>query len=82
MTKELRDNRESFEKYFDCIEICEKSEIAHYKTAIQVRNRDMVDRADLTVFYINKNSGGAYKTYRYACKTNKPLLNISKNTAL
>ena len=65
-TAELRDNLESFEAYYDEIELCSAAADSHPKGAIQTRNRQMVDRSDLVVFYVDHSSGGAYQTLRYA----------------
>ena len=42
---EYENNAESFDNYYDEIEVCEESSRAHFKGAIQIRNRHMVDRA-------------------------------------
>ena len=61
-TAELRDNLESFEAYYDEIELCSAAAGSHPKGAIQIRNRQMVDRSDLVVFCVDHSSGGAYQT--------------------
>lgn len=77
LTAECKNNEEYFEKYYDEIEICPKSSIAHYKSAIQIRNREMVDRADLVICFIDHKNGGAYKTVQYAQKINKKIINLA-----
>lgn len=47
-TSEFENNEDSFYNYYDEIEICEESARAHFKGAMQFRNRHMVDRADLS----------------------------------
>lgn len=76
MKSEYRKNTESFEAYYDCIEICEKAAHSHFKAAIQIRNRWMVDRSDLVVCCIEHKSGGAYQTIKYAEKQEKKIHNI------
>ena len=76
-TAELRDNLESFEAYYDEIEICEAASRCHPKNAIQIRNQQMVDRSDLVVFYVDHSGGGAYQTLRYAQRKNKARLNLA-----
>ncbi|WP_294755503.1 hypothetical protein, partial [uncultured Ruminococcus sp.] len=49
MKAEYRDNEQNYLSYYDEVEICSESSDAHYKSAIQVRNRCMVDRSDLVV---------------------------------
>ena len=62
----FRNNEEACYAYYDEIEICEESTVKHFKSAFQVRNRHMVDRSDLVVFYVETNEGGAYQTMQYA----------------
>ena len=83
MTAEFRDNEESFLAYYDEVEICQASAGIHFKAAMQTRNREMVDRADLVVFCVDHASGGAYQTLKHV-KTNLiPYINISeKGTGL
>ena len=62
LTAEYRNNLEAFERYYDEIEICEQAARGHYKSAIQTRNRYMVDRSDLVACYVQHASGGAHQT--------------------
>lgn len=78
---EFQNNEESFEEYYDEIEICPESHAAHFKAAIQTRNRNMIDRSDLCVFYVDHNSGGAYQTLKYATDKNKKIFNIATNSS-
>ncbi len=39
ITSEFKNNEDYFEKYYDNIEICPASELAHFKSAITLRNR-------------------------------------------
>ena len=50
---------------------------SHPKGAIQIRNRQMVDRSDLVVFCVDHSSGGAYQTLRYAQRKKKETLNLA-----
>lgn len=77
MTAEYRDNEESFREYYDEIEICGASADGHFKGAHQKRNRAMVDRSDLIVFCIQRESGGAWQTMKYAAKQNNPHINLN-----
>ena len=76
-TAEYQNNDEYFEEYYDEIEICQASAKAHFKGAMQIRNREMVDRADLIVCCIDHQSGGAYQTIQYAQKQNKKIINLA-----
>lgn len=69
-------NRESYDSYYDSVEVCEQSANAHPKSAIQIRNRAMVDRSDLCVFCVTHKRGGAYQTLRYAKKSNVNIVNL------
>ncbi len=75
---EYRDNEENYLKYYDEVEICAESAKAHYKSAIQIRNRSMVDRSDLVVCCIQHRKGGAYQTVRYAEKQGKEIINLAE----
>lgn len=77
MKAEYRDNEKSYLEYYDEVEICEKSAEAHSKSAIQVRNRNIVDRSDLVICCIQHKSGGAYRTIQYAEKQGKRIVNIA-----
>ena len=77
MKAEFRDNEKNFLDYYDDIEICEQSAKAHYKSAMQIRNRAMVDRSDLVICCIQHKSGGAYKTVQYAQKQGQTVINIA-----
>ena len=73
---EYENNQDYYEEYYDDIEVSFEASKAHPKAAIQIRNREMVDRADLIVCYIERKNGGAYKTIQYAEKIGKPIINI------
>lgn len=72
----FRNNEEACYAYYDEIEICEESTVKHFKSAFQVRNRHMVDRSDLVVFYVETNEGGAYQTMQYAIQQGKEYINL------
>ncbi|MBR2867917.1 MAG: hypothetical protein IKB88_02470 [Clostridia bacterium] len=72
-TAELRNNTESFESYYDSIEICDSQ---NFKFAIVARNRDMIDRSDMVVVYVKNESGGAFQALKYAEKNQKRIINL------
>ena len=76
---EYENNAESFDNYYDEIEVCEESSRAHFKGAIQIRNRHMVDRASLLICYVEHESGGAYQTLQYAKKQEKKIINLAED---
>ncbi len=77
MKAEYHDNEQSYFNYYDEVEICSDSAEAHPKSAIQVRNRSIVDRSDLVICCIQHKSGGAYRTVQYAEKQGKKIVNIA-----
>ena len=76
-TVEYINNQNYYEDYYSDIEISYAASKAHPKSAIQIRNREMVDRADMVICYIEHNEGGAYKTVKYASEQNKPIINLA-----
>ena len=72
---EYRDNKESFEDYYDEVQICYESSQAHPKGAIFERNKQMVDRADLIICAIERD-GGAAKAVKYAVQQGKKVINL------
>ena len=75
-TAEYENNQEYFEEYYDESEVSYEASKAHPKSAIQIRNREMVDRADLIICYIEEKHGGAYQTIKYAEKAGKTIINL------
>lgn len=82
MKASYRDHRQNFECCYNEVEICPESSSAHYKSAIQICNRSMIDRSDLVICCIQHNSGGAYKAVQYAVKQNKKIVNIAEQKGL
>lgn len=73
MRADFRDNEESYREYFDEVEVFSG---AHYKSAFQQRNRDMVNRSRLAIFAVNKTEGGAYSTMKYAAAQGVEMINL------
>ena len=73
---EYKNAPDDYNLYYDEIEICEASAAQHPKRAIQLRNRAMVDRSSLCVFYVSRNEGGAWQTMEYAKKNRKQIINL------
>ena len=73
MTADFRDNENSYREYYDEIEV---SSGTHYKAAFQQRNRALIDRSDLAVFYVEKKEGGAYSTMKYAAVLVVEMINL------
>ena len=81
MTAEFRDNEDSFYDYYDEVEVSQSASGGHFKAAMQTRNKEMVDRSHLVVFYVDHASGGAYQPLKYAKKNEVPYINISEKGA-
>ena len=75
---DYRDNRESFEEYYDEVEISYESTQAHPKAAIFERNKQMALRADLIICDIEHSYGGAYKAVKYAESLGKRIINLAE----
>lgn len=58
------------------VEICQSAAKAHYKAAYFIRNKEMVDRANLILCCIEHESGGAWKAVQYARKQGKKIVNL------
>ena len=76
LTADFQKNENEYYQYYDDIEICEDSAAAHPKSAFKIRNRSMIDRADLVVFYMEHESGGTYEAWKYAKDCRKNVLNL------
>ena len=77
-TAEYLNNEQSFHEYYDAVEICEEAAGKHFKSSHQTRNRSMVDRSDMVIFCVERESGGAYTTMRYAKKNGTQLINLAE----
>ena len=75
MTAAYRDNEEDYRAYYDEIEVF-SSTGSHYKAAFQARNRSMVDRSHLVVFFVERKEGGAWQTMKYAQGQGKNIVNL------
>ena len=75
-TAEYLHNKESFHDYYTDVEISHSASMAHPKAAIRIRNREMVDRADLVLCAIERQCGGAWQTVQYAMRQGKTVINL------
>ena len=69
-------DEEYYQKYYDDVLLPIASD-THFKAAITKRNEWMVEHADLLIAYVCKESGGAYKTMKYAEKKGVGIINLS-----
>jgi len=76
-TAEYLNNEKYFHDYYTDVEISHAASVVHPKSAIQIRNREMVERADLIICYIGHQKGGAWQTVDYAMKQGKAVINLS-----
>ena len=72
-------NLEYYDKYYDNIIIPEIIHGVHHKSVITLRNRWMIENSDLAVFYVEHDTGGAYKAMKYAEMLCKDVINIFEN---
>ena len=79
---EYLNNEESYHNYYSEVEISYEASKAHPKAAIQIRNREMVDRADLILCCIEREQGGAWQTIQYAIKQGKTVINLADVTEM
>ena len=79
-TAEYLNNENYFHDYYTDVEISYAASVAHPKSAIQIRNREMVDRADLIIYYIEHEKGGAWQTAKYAREQGKTVINLAEDT--
>lgn len=76
MTEEYKHNVDNFMAFYTDVEICEKSSLAHFKSAYRIRNQYVIDRSDLVVGYVQHNSGGAFTALQYAGRAGKLVYNL------
>lgn len=76
---EYLNNEEYYHDYYSDVEISHAASKAHPKAAFQIRNREMVDRADLIICCIDHQSGGAWQTVQYAMEQGKDIINLAEN---
>ncbi len=62
-------------KEYEALE-CPTKDFDYWYTAIYYRNVAMIDKSDLILFWVEeRENSGAYKTYRYAVKKHKRIVN-------
>lgn len=78
LTEEYQKNHLKYQKErFDGI-IYPEIEDKPLKFAISYRNKWMIEKADYVVCYIEREWGGAYKTYLYAQRKKKNVYNVAR----
>lgn len=66
-----------YNKLYDSIIYPEELINCHYKSAIQKRNRWIVEKSDIVLSYVHFSYGGAYKTVKYAEKLKKKIISFA-----
>ena len=74
-------NEEAYHNYYSNVEISYEASKVYPKAAMKIRNREMVDRADLIICCIERQHGGAWQTVQYAIKQGKSVINLAENTS-
>lgn len=77
LSAEYEKNEEAFQEYYDEVEICQSSSAAHFKAAMQLRNREMVDRADLVLCCIERKKWRSVSDSPVRKKQNKQIINLA-----
>lgn len=78
LQKRINANQVYYESMFDLVLIPSALEGVHYKRAIVLRNRWMVEQADYVIAMVERKEGGAYTTLRYAKKKKKKIINLAE----
>lgn len=78
MMQHLNELREQYAGFYDDILVPEGADIAHPKQAITLRNRWMVDHADMLIAYLRRDFGGAWQTFCYAHRQKKYLWTVGR----
>jgi len=75
-SNKLNAYKDYYNEIYDTIIIPDEIANVHYKNAITLRNRWMVENSDCIIAYVNRRTGGAYKAMKYAKTLNKLVLNL------
>lgn len=63
-------------KKYEALE-CPTKDFDYWYTSIYYRNLAMIDQSDLILFWVEqRENSGAYKTYQYAVKKHKQIVNL------
>lgn len=78
MSNRLNTDKGYYQYYYDEIIIPAELAGVHYKVAITMRNRWLVDRVDCLIAFVHRDFGGALETIKYARKQRKPVINLAE----
>ena len=76
-TAEYKHDLPALLDYYDEVQICEEASQAHFRAALTVRNRAMIDRSDLVIGCVAQEAGGAYRAMRYAQTRGTAWMNLA-----
>ena len=75
---DLNTNKEHYRNLYDEVIISERTQGVHYKRAISLLNRLMIEESELVIAYVRREFGGAYKALKYAEKLDKRIVNLAE----
>lgn len=78
LTTDLNKFKDYYENLYDDILVPDELMGEHYKSAIEKRNRWMVDKSDIIIDCTYRDFGGAYKAVKYAKRKGKIIVKIAK----
>lgn len=78
LTKSINEYRELYYEKYDHILMANVPENTPKRFYITKSNEYMVDNCDFMICYIQKNWGGAYRTYMYAERKGLKIFNVAK----
>lgn len=78
LSKGVNRDKDYYRTLYDEIIIPEEADNAHYKAAIRIRNRWMVDQSDIVFACVSRNYGGAFETVKYAKRHGKTVINLAE----
>ncbi len=77
ITPEYLEGVDTPENYYSEIEVCLAAAVALPKYMMQVRNHEMIDRADLVLCYVTHESPVAWRCVQYAHYQGKMVINLA-----
>ena len=78
MSQSINRHKDYFEDMYDKIILPEWADTVHYKAAITMRNRWMIDKSGIMLAFVKRDCGGAYKAMKYAQKQGIKVLNFNE----
>lgn len=76
MQKRVNEQKAYYEEMYDEVIVPAELDGVHYKRAITLRNRWMVDQSEYVIVMVWRNYGGAYDTLKYARKQKKRIIEL------